>query len=212
MYDRSQQLSGPTARKPGSAVMMIRATAFAVLLGACVAASALYMSAGSVQRIPAFGDFASNVVAGNVAIDIESWPICTTMGAPPDGPAWAPLDPDFAAGKQALAANDWNGAIKALGSAALRDTRSADIQNYLGYAYRRLRQLEPAFRHYRLALTLNPRHRSAHEHLGEANLVIGNLPEAEEHLAALERICLIACEEYDDLKRAITEYRKSAMR
>jgi tetratricopeptide (TPR) repeat protein len=133
-------------------------------------------------------------------------------GPPPDGPAWAPLDPDFAAGKQALAANDWNGAIKALGSAALRDTRSADIQNYLGYAYRRLRQLEPAFRHYRLALTLNPRHRSAHEHLGEANLVIGNLPEAEEHLAALERICLIACEEYDDLKTAITEYRKSAMR
>jgi tetratricopeptide (TPR) repeat protein len=167
---------------------------------------------GAAQRIPAIGERASNAAAGNAPIDVESWPICTTMGALTDGPAWALLDPDFAAGKQALAANDWNGAIKALGSAALRDTRNADIQNYLGYAYRRLRQLEPAFRHYRLALMLNPRHRSAHEHLGEAHLVVGNLPQAEEHLAALERVCLIPCEEYDGLKRAITEYRKSAMR
>jgi len=191
---------------------MIRATAFATLLGACVAASASYLLAGSVQRTQAIRELAPNAAAEKAAIDIESWPICTTVGALADGQAWAPLDPDFAAGKQALAANDWNGAIKALGSAALRDTRNADIQNYLGYAYRRLRQLEPAFRHYRLALVINPRHRSAHEHLGEASLLIGNLSQAEEHLAALEQICLIPCEEYDDLKRAITEYRNFVMR
>jgi Flp pilus assembly protein TadD len=134
------------------------------------------------------------------------------MGALADGPAWAPLDSDFVAGKRALTADDWDGAIKALGSAALRDTRNADIQNYLGYAYRRLRQLDPAFRHYRLALTLNPRHRSAHGHLGEAYLAVGKLSEAEKHLAALERICLIPCGEYDDLKNAITEYRKLVLR
>jgi tetratricopeptide (TPR) repeat protein len=192
--------------------MMIRATAAAVLLGAFGAAAALCLLAGSAERIPAVGQLASNAAAGNAPADVESWPICTAMGALTDGPAWAPLDPDFAAGKRALAANDWNGAIKALGSAALRDSRNADIQNYLGYAYRRLRQLEPAIGHYRLALTLNPRHRSAHEHLGEASLVVGNLTEAEEHLAALERICLIPCEEYDDLKNAIAAYGKSAMR
>ena len=212
MYDRSPQSVGSNRPAAGSAVTMMRAAAFAALLGAGVAASALYMLAGSAQRVSVIGKPALNAAASNALIDIESWPICTTMGALTDGPAWAPLDPDFAAGKQALAANDWNGAIKALGSAALRDTRNADIQNYLGYAYRRLRQLEPAFRHYRLALVLNPRHRSAHEHLGEASLVVGNLAHAEEHLVALERICLIPCEEYDDLKRAITEYRKSAMR
>jgi hypothetical protein len=184
-----------TAGQPGSAAMMIRATAFATLLGACVVASGLHLLAGAAQFIPTFGKFASHTAAANVPVDTESWPICTTMGALTDGQAWAPLDPDFAAGKQALAANDWNGAIKALGSAALRDTRNADIQNYLGYAYRRLRQLEPAFRHYRLALGINPRHRSAHEHLGEASLLIGNLSQAEEHLAALEQICLIPCEE-----------------
>ena len=46
------------------------------------------------------------------------------------------LDPDYAAGKKAIEAKDWNAAIKALSSAALRDTRNADIQNYLGFAYR----------------------------------------------------------------------------
>ena len=35
-------------------------------------------------------------------------------------------------------------AIAALKLAALRDPRNADIQNYIGYAYRRLRQLGPA--------------------------------------------------------------------
>ena len=34
----------------------------------------------------------------------------------------------------------------------------------------------------------------------------------QEHLAALEQICLIPCDEYDDLKRAITEYNKLANR
>jgi hypothetical protein len=62
------------------------------------------------------------------------------------------------------------------------------------------------------ALTLNPRHRSAHEHLGEAHLAQGDLAKAKEHLAALEQICLIPCDEYDDLKRAIAEYNKVANR
>ena len=63
------------------------------------------------------------------------------------------LDPDFAAGNRAIMAGDWQGAIEVLTSAGLRDDRNADIQNYLGYAHRRLRQLDPAMRHYRQALS-----------------------------------------------------------
>ena len=33
--------------------------------------------------------------------------------------------------------------------------------------------------------------------------MVDNLAKAEEHLASLERICLIPCAEYEDLKRAI---------
>ena len=37
--------------------------------------------------------------------------------------------------------------------------------------------------------------------------MVNNLAKAEEHLAALDRICLLPCEEYSDLKRAITAYK-----
>jgi len=133
----------------------------------------------------------------------------TAIGDATDqAPAGAQLDPDYAAGKMAISAKDWNAAIKAFSSAALRDTRNPDIQNYLGYAYRHTGQLDLAFRHYQRALQLDPRHRGAHEYVGEAYLIANNLPKAEEHLAALQRICLIPCEQYEDLKKAIAEYRR----
>ena len=66
--------------------------------------------------------------------------------------------------------------------------------------------------YYERALALNPRHRSAHQHLGEAHLLQGDLAKASEHLATLERICLIQCEEYDDLKQAIAGYGKLGKR
>ena len=132
------------------------------------------------------------------------------MDALAEGPAWATLDPDFAAGKRALAAGDWNDAITALTSAGLRDDRNADIQNYLGYAYRHTGQFDLAFKHYGRALQLNPRHRGAHEYVGEAYLMVNNPAKAEEHLAALQNICLLPCEEYEDLKKTIAEYRKRA--
>jgi hypothetical protein len=59
---------------------------------------------------------------------------------------------------------------------------------------------------------LNARHRSAHEHLGEAYLVLGEPAKAQQLLAALENLCLLPCEEYDDLKRAIAAYKRLAAR
>jgi Flp pilus assembly protein TadD len=127
-----------------------------------------------------------------------------------EAPGGAQLDLDYAAGRVAIAAKDWNAAIRSLSSAALRDTRNADIENYLGYAYRQSGQLPLAFTHYQRALQLDPRHRGAHEYIGEAYLLANNLTKAEEHLAALQRICLIPCEEYEDLKKAVADYRARA--
>src|SRR5437588_10340897 len=158
---------------------------------------------------PLFGGFDGGA---ETAVTPEDWPICTTMTSVASDADWAQLEPDFAAGKKALGAEDWKGAIAALKLAALRDPLNADIHNYIGYAYRRLRQLGPAIGHYQQALMLNPRHRSAHEHLGEAYLVLGESAKAEQLLAALDDICLIGCDEYDDLKRAIAAYKKLAAR
>src|SRR5215475_8971094 len=174
---------------------MIRTVTLAIMLGPLAAVVALY----AITR-----------PQGTPLPSTEEWPICSTMESLGTGGDWAQLDPDFAAGKKAMAAGDWNGAIAVLKSAALRDTRNADIQNYIGYSYRRLRELEPAFAHFQRALTFNPRHRAAHQHMGEAYLTIGNLAAAEEHLAALERICLIPCDEYGDLQRVIAKYKTSA--
>ncbi len=181
---------------------MMRSTMIAALLGALAGVPALYVFTQSTLQDPTA--VRQGGAVAEIARAAESWPICTSMDFLAEGPVWAPLDPDFAAGKRALAAGDWYAAIRLLAPVALRDDRNADVQNYLGYAHRRLRQMEPAIRRYQQALTLNPRHRSAHEHLGEAYLVLGNLAKAEEHLAALERICLIPCVEYDDLKRALS--------
>jgi Flp pilus assembly protein TadD len=120
----------------------------------------------------------------------------------------ASLDTDFAAGKQALAAKNWTAAVAAFRKAVLRDPRNADLENYLGFAYRNLGQMEQAFAHYEKALSLNPRHRGAHEYLGEAYLQVGDLAKAQAHLASLEKICLLPCEEYGDLKAAIDAYAK----
>jgi tetratricopeptide (TPR) repeat protein len=174
---------------------MIRMIALAAIVGPFAAVAALY----AITRSPVIPPPPT-----------EEWPICSTMASVEESESWASLDADFALGKKAMAAGEWNGAIAALKSAALRDPRNADIQNYVGYSYRRLRQPGQAFAHFRQALTLNPRHRAAHQHMGEAYLTMGNLVAAEEHLAALERICLIPCDEYGDLQRAIAKYRISA--
>ena len=70
-----------------------------------------------------------------------------------------------------------------------------------------MRQLGPAMGHYQTALTLNPRHRSAHSHLGELYLALREPEQAEVQLAALERICLMPCAEVGDLERAISAYK-----
>jgi len=191
---------------------MMRSILIAAVMGVLAAVPASYfLTAPARQDRAATSARAGNAGSATVA-PAEACPICSTMAAMAETPDWAALDPDFAAGKRAIGAGDWEAAIKALTNAGLRDARNADIQNYLGYAYRRLRQFDPAMRHYQQALTLNPRHRSAHEHLGEAHLAQGNLAKAKEHLAALEQICLIPCDEYDDLQRAIAEYNKLANR
>ena len=120
----------------------------------------------------------------------------------------AAADPEYAAGKLAIESRDWNAAIKSFSSAAARAPKNADIQNYLGYAHRNAGKLDAAFKHYQRALELNPKHRGAHEYIGEAYLIAKNLAKAEEHLAALGRICVLPCEEYADLRAKVAAYKK----
>jgi Flp pilus assembly protein TadD len=154
-------------------------------------------SASAVRRIAAALALGSLVILFPAAAD----PTDETPGA-------SAAESNYAAGKKAVEAHNWNSAIGLLNKALLQDDRNPDIQNLLGYAYRNAGNLDLAFMHYGRALQLNPRHRGAHEYLGEAYLLIHNPRKAEEHLAALRQICLIPCSEYEDLEKAVAQYNR----
>ena len=143
--------------------------------------------------------------------------VACALAAPPvvaepyeTNPDAAARDPDYAAGKQALEKKDWQEAARRFQRATVHDPDNPDLQNYLGYSYRNLKQFDLAFKFYKRAIELDPRHRGAHEYIGETYLLSGDLINAEKHLAALREICLLSCEELLDLEKAIAEYRAKA--
>ena len=135
--------------------------------------------------------------------------LAPVAAADPDDtdPDLAKRDQDYAAGKRAAESKDWAQAVQLYQRAEKRNPDHADLQNNLGFAYRNLKQYDLAFKHYKRVIELDPRHRGAHEYIGEAYLITGDLPSAERHLAALKAICLLPCEELADLERAVAAYR-----
>jgi tetratricopeptide (TPR) repeat protein len=129
-------------------------------------------------------------------------------GAPAGAPAKAE-DPQYTAAVKAIKANEHAKAIPLLETVVSRDDKNADAYNWLGYATRKNGNPAASLPHYQKALALDPKHRGAHEYIGEAYLMLDNLPKAKEHLRALSSLCTITCGEYRDLKRAIETYEKS---
>ena len=123
-------------------------------------------------------------------------------------PDLAARDADYAAGKRAADKKDWGQAVRLFKRAEMRHPDHADLHNILGFSYRNLKQYELAFKHYRRAIEIDPRHRGAHEYIGETYLITGDLESAQRHLTALKNICLLPCDEMRDLERAIAEHRK----
>lgn len=119
-----------------------------------------------------------------------------------------PVDPDVASARKAIDRKDWPEAIRLLERAAERNQKDADVYTLLGFAERNRGNTDVAFAHYEKALKLDPKHLGAHEYVGEAYLMVGNLTKAEEHLEALDKLCFFSCDEYRDLKKSIAEYRK----
>ena len=122
-------------------------------------------------------------------------------------PDLARQDADYAAGKRAVDAKDWATAVERFKRAAVRHPENADVQNFIGYSYRNLKNYDAAFTHYKRAIELDPRHRGAHEYIGETYLLVGDMAGAERHLKALREICLLGCDEMKDLEQAIAKSR-----
>ncbi|HYY60476.1 MAG TPA: hypothetical protein VE756_03715 [Burkholderiales bacterium] len=130
----------------------------------------------------------------------------TVSAADTSGPTSRP-DPMLDRYHAAAERQDWKSASAAMNEALAADSRNADYHSLYAYALRRSGSpdMDVVFKHYNEALRLDPRHRGAHEYIGEAYLMVGNVAKAKEHLSALDKICFFGCSEYNDLKKAISE-------
>ena len=108
----------------------------------------------------------------------------------------------------ASAKQDWTAAAAAVREGVQTSPNNADYHNLIAYSLRKgpNPDMSLVFKHYNEALRLDPKHRGANEYLGEAYLMVGNLPKAREHLAQLDKLCFFGCSEYSDLKKAIAAH------
>lgn len=134
------------------------------------------------------------------------------------GLAWAAGDPppppekksDAVLERYSLASEkqDWKAAAAVLEEGLQKNPNNADYHNLLAYSIRKgpNPDMSAVFRHYNEALRIDPKHKDAHEYLGEAYLMVGNVAKAKEHLAQLDKLCFFGCSQYSDLKKAIAAY------
>jgi len=121
-----------------------------------------------------------------------------------------PADPVLERVAQATSSKDWPAAQAILRDALAREPGNANYHNLYAYSIRKGANpdMSLVFKHYNQALSIDPKHRGAHEYIGEAYLMVNNLPKAREHLAQLDRLCFFPCEEFTDLKKAVADYEK----
>jgi tetratricopeptide (TPR) repeat protein len=117
---------------------------------------------------------------------------------------------DFQRAEYMIKGEQYADAIPLLQKVVADNPRDADAWNYLGFASRKVGKLDEALGYYEKALKLDPRHKGAHEYLGELYLMTKNLPKAEEQLTLLKGICASNCEEVEDLEADIADYKAQA--
>ena len=138
-------------------------------------------------------------------IALAASPSLAADTAPPPTEAAGPLK----TARALIAEKKWAAAIEEL--KRVDDKSSADWNNLMGYSLRKGKTPDyaSAEKYYDEALRINPKHRGALEYSGELYLMTGNLPKAEQRLAALDKACTLPCEEYTVLKKAVASYKAS---
>jgi tetratricopeptide (TPR) repeat protein len=128
---------------------------------------------------------------------------------PADTPSATPTsDPVMERYQAAAQRQDWKSAAAAMREAVEANPANPDYHNLYAYSLRKAGtgQMDLVFKHYNEALRIDPKHKGAHEYIGEAYLMVGNVAKAREHLGQLDKLCFFGCAEFNDLKRAISQY------
>jgi Flp pilus assembly protein TadD len=151
------------------------------------------------------------IAAGALMAALAGWPVADALAASTGNskPSASDSGSDYDDGLALVEKGDFEGARDAFQKAVQADPTSADAYNMLAYSQRRLGQLDDAFDNYGKALALDPEHKGAHEYVGEAYLMTGNLEKAEAHLATLQKLCPGGCEESWMLLKSVERYKES---
>jgi len=187
--------------------MTVSALRLAKGLSALVGALAMTVSAASFAAEPA--QFSKDVGPASGACDghakgSAAWTACV-------GKATAAM-PD----KELFYAGYWlakNGQYtQALGYLNLAKVKDERVLTYIGFATRKLGDVEAALPMYAKALALNPNYSVARAYLGEAFLTKGEPGKAKAELAEIGQRCGTTCAEYADLSGHIARYEAGAAR
>ena len=140
----------------------------------------------------------------SAVIEVNAAGVDSAVGA-------VPADPVLQIANAAIAKKDWIAAQTALKKALEGNANNADYHNLYAFSLRKAPNpdMKQVFLHYEQALRIDPRHRGAHEYIGEAYLMVDDLGKAREHLAVLDKLCFLPCEEYTDLKEAVAKYQRN---
>lgn len=117
------------------------------------------------------------------------------------------VDPNYARAKAMIEARDYTNALPLLQQVVTKDPKNADAYNLMGYATRKSGNAAGSLQYYQQALAIDSRHLGANEYIGEAYLMLDQLPQAEQHLARLDSLCVFGCAEHRMLKAAIANYK-----
>lgn len=142
------------------------------------------------------------------AVTFAAAPAWAAGGGGPEAKGEKPVDPVIEQAQAAIAKMDWKQAQDITREAVTKNPGNADYHNLYAYSIRKGENpsMDEVFRHYNEALRIDPDHRNAHEYLGEAYLMVGNMDKAKEHLRALDKLCFFPCEQYAMLKKAVADY------
>ena len=143
------------------------------------------------------------------ALSISAMDSALADSSPRGNSVTTPRDSQYTEAERAVQRGDYPAAIRLLEGVVAKDQRNADAYNLLAYSIRKSGDPAKSIPIYEKALAIDPKHKGAHEYIGEAYLALGDLDKAKQHLATLDKLCLFPCEEYTDLKKAVQAYESS---
>lgn len=170
------------------------------LFGAAVAAGVLALSYPAAAET---GRVSKDVGPSSAACDslgkgTPGWTSC--VGAAKAGMPDTEL---FYAGYWLAKSGQYREALDYLAKAEHKDER---ILTYMGFATRKLGDVDAALPLYSKALDINPNYVVARAYMGEAFLTKGQPDKAKAELREIEQRCGVACPAYVDLKGHIADY------